>query len=290
MKKNYSIIRYQFGSGELELGGRPFLKPKVALETVMMEDFLWENRLKFTNASEDTEFKTEYMWIPASDGVVTVFKLGYVHVTKVKSGYWDVRKKTDFPYCVVVLSTDDTSPFILVYGYDKAFKDATEVMGILSHAINGSFHGRGLSISLTLCDKNDQEAEDWATYMFKVYKKARQHKDATLKALRGYREKKKGKTHDDFRECVVNHEKADAIITLIRKYMKGKTEPMDIMMPLAAAKAAGVISRPKWPATSKLFHLKDSLYSSFFRLTAYGCKTYQKNESFTMMVSKFKDL
>ena len=289
MNVNYDIYRYQFASGELELGGRPPLRPKVALETVMIEDYLREDRFVFTSAKSNLDYKHEYMWIPELDGVVSVFKFGYERNAGVDKSHWSLKKRMQFPHCTVVVSLTVSSPYILVWGYDNAFKSSAEVAEVLGNALNTSFKGRGISISMTLCDKNDPDAKDWLQHMLKVYKKAEKYKKITDKDLKSYEKKKKQTPPVDFRSCVCNPEKSDKIIALIKKYMKGKTKPQFIFMPLAAAYKAGVIVL-SWPEIVREFKLSSSLRSSFFRLKQKDCNTYKNNSTFDRMVEEFRKM
>lgn len=286
MYSNYSIFQYQFCSGELEMGERP-LKRKEALERVMIEDYLRENKLVFTSTKRNVEFKREYMWIPEPDGVVTVFKLGYERKSGVDKSLWSVKKLMDFPHCVIVISLKESSPYILVWGYENAFKSGNEVMEILADALETCFNGRGVSMSVTPINK-DREAERWMKHMLGVYKKAKKHKEKTIAALNSFEARPAGGT-SDFRSCIVDSEKADAIIALIRKYMKDKKEAQDIFMSVVAAVKAEVLLEPSWPEVASEFNLDETLRSSFYRLMRVGCKSYD-SPAFGAVVKKFKAL
>ena len=287
MQINYEIYKYRFAGGELELGGLP-LKPKAALETVLIEDYLREHKFRFANSRCKMDYIREYMWIPEPDGVVTVFKLGYQRHTSEDKSYWSLRKKMEFPHCVVVVSHRESSPFILIWGCEKAFKSADEVAELLENALNSSFRGRGISINLSPCG-DDAEAGHWMKYMVKTYQKAKGHKNSTDRRLKDYERLKLKKTAADFRSCVTDLDNADIIVSMIRKYMKGKLEPKDVFMPIAAAIEAKVIRRPTWPEVSSEFHLGESLESSFHRLTRDRCKTYF-DSAFFNMVEKFRSI
>ena len=184
MQINYEIYKYRFAGGELELGGLP-LKPKAALETVLIEDYLREHKFRFANARCKTDYIREYMWIPEPDGVVTVFKFGYQRHTSEDKSHWSLRRKMEFPHCVIVVSHRESSPFILIWGYEKAFKSANEVAELLGNALNSSFRGRGISINLSPCG-DDEEADHWMKYMVKTYQKAKGHKNSTDRRLKDY--------------------------------------------------------------------------------------------------------
>lgn len=272
IKSYYELFRYQYVSGELEFGRKPLPKHGMALETVMIEDFDNVEKLNFTCSKGNMNFTHEYMWIPEPDGVVTVFKLRY-------------ERETGFSHCVIVASLRPSSPFILIWGYDKSLKWAHEA---LKNALNCAFKGRGVSFRMSPC-KHDVEAEKWMNYMQKTYEKAKKHKDSTTSMLKQYESMTLSKTAADFRSCVNNSEKADIVIEMINKYMKGKHEPRDIIRPIAAAIAADVIRKPTWQEITSQFHLNDRLESSYYRLIRDHCKTYS-NSTFNHLVEEFRSL
>lgn len=269
---NYSeMYRYQYVSGELEFGRKPLPKHDMALETVMIEDFDHAVELKFTSSKGNANFKHEYVWSPKSDGVVTVFKLG-------------LERETGFAFCTIVVSLRPSSPFILIWGYDKSLKWAYDA---LKNALDNAFKGRGTLIKMSPCNE-DAEALFWKDYMEKVYEKAKKHKDSTISKIKEFENIKLGKTAPDFRSCVNNYEKANVVIETIGRYMKGKQGPKDIFRPIAAAIAANVVRNPTWPEMASQFNLDHSLKSSFQRLIRKDCKTYIGNHLFDEMVIEFR--
>ena len=265
------MYRYQYVSGELEFGRKPLPKHGMALETVMIEDFDHANELIFTSSKGNANFKHEYVWSPKSDGVVTVFKLGQ-------------ERETGFSFSTIVVSLRPSSPFILIWGYDKSLKWAYDA---LKNAMDSAFKGRGTLFKMSPCNQ-DAEALYWKDYMEKVYEKAKKHKDSTISKIKDFENIKLGKTAPDFRSCVNNYEKANVVIETIGIYMNGKHGPKDIFKPIAAAIAANVIRNPTWPEVVSQFHLDESLRSSFHRLIRKNCKTYMDDDLFDEMVKDFR--
>lgn len=288
MLENYSLFKYQFTGGELVLGEQP-LAPKVALDMVMIEDFMRVNKLRFVDTADKRDMKREYLWTPQPDGRVTVFKLGYERKKFVKDPYWNFKHVFDFPHCVVVLSTDYILPYVLVTKQENDFENTVKVMEILKNALNESLNGRGLSIDISPCDENDEQAKKWADYMFDVFLGAQKHKEITHNKIMDCRQKIMPKPLPDFRSCVRDPDKADAVVALIKKHMRFKAEPVDIFMSITAAFRANVINAPSWPATAYTFHLSDMLESAFYRLTRNGCKRYCEDD-FEEIVKEFLTL
>lgn len=236
MDINYSLFEYQFAIGELALGKQP-LSRQDALKTVINEDFLRLHRFVFSNKVGRKKYVREYMW--AQEKVVIVFKFGYLRNVCTQKPSWDVEQKSDFPHCVVVVSLENSSPYIVIANYESSFKDASEVAKLIEHGLNSSFYGRGLLVKIKPCGSKNTDAELWADYMFKTYSQARIYKALTEESLEKYEQNNK---KSDFRQFVVEEDKADEVMTLLHKYIRGKKKPKDIMRPLRAAIYANAIS------------------------------------------------
>ena len=271
MDHYFDLYRYQYVSGELEFGRKPLPKHGMALEKVLIEDFDHKEELKFTSSRGNQNFKHEYVWSPKSDGVVTVFKLGH-------------GRENGFSFSTIVVSLRPSSPFILIWGYDKSLKWAYDA---LKNALDSAFKGRGTMIKMTPCNQ-DAEALYWKNYMEKVYEKAKKHKDTTISKIKEFENIKLGKTAPGFSSCVNESDKADLVIMKVSTYMKGKHAPKDIFRPIAAVIAANVIRNPTWPEMASQFNLDHSLKSSFHRLIRKDCKTYMDDHLFDEMVIEFR--
>ena len=93
-----------------------------------------------------------------------------------------------------------------------------------------------------------------------------------------------------FTSAVIDTAKADAVIALLRQLMEGKTKPKDVLMPVRAAKEAGVIRRPTWEEFCQEFEsyrLKSK--TSFSDYTNPDNKPYT-GADFQMMKEKFRQL
>ena len=93
-----------------------------------------------------------------------------------------------------------------------------------------------------------------------------------------------------FASTVVDAQKVDAIVALLRQLMEGKTKPKDVLMPVRAAMEAGVIRRPTWEEFCQEFgsnRLKSK--TSFSDYTNPDNKPYA-GADFEMMKDKFRRL
>ena len=93
-----------------------------------------------------------------------------------------------------------------------------------------------------------------------------------------------------FASAVVNVAKVDAVVSLLRQLMEGKTKPKDVLMPVRAAMDAGVIRRPTWGEFCQKFgsyRLKSK--TSFSDYTNPDNKPYT-GADFQMMKEKFSQL
>lgn len=93
-----------------------------------------------------------------------------------------------------------------------------------------------------------------------------------------------------FTPAVIDTTIADAVITLLRQLMEGKTKPKDVLMPVRAAMEAGVIRRPTWEEFCQEFgswRLKSK--TSFSDYTNPDKSPYT-GADFQMMKEKFRQL
>lgn len=98
---------------------------------------------------------------------------------------------------------------------------------------------------------------------------------------------KKGCT--PFSSLVINPDKADEIMKLLHKYIKGKKYAKAIMKPIRAAVDAGVIDKPTWGQFRAEFG--DDWVKSKFSLQKYLSDGYVfDDESFNQMKKKFMEI
>ena len=93
-----------------------------------------------------------------------------------------------------------------------------------------------------------------------------------------------------FASAVVNVAKVDAVVSLIRQLMEGKTKPKDVLMPVRAAMDAGVIRRPTWGEFCQKFGSYRLKSKTSFSDYTNPDKSPYTGADFQMMKEKFSQL
>jgi hypothetical protein len=93
-----------------------------------------------------------------------------------------------------------------------------------------------------------------------------------------------------FASAVVNVAKVDAVVSLLRQLMEGKTKPKDVLMPVRAAMDAGVIRRPTWEEFYKEFGSYRLKSKTSFSDYTNPDKSPYTGADFQMMKERFSQL
>ena len=93
-----------------------------------------------------------------------------------------------------------------------------------------------------------------------------------------------------FASAVVNVAKVDAVVSLLRQLMEGKTKPKDVLMPVRAAMDAGVIRRPTWEEFCQEFGSYRLKSKTSFSDYTNPDKSPYTGADFQMMKEKFSQL
>lgn len=93
-----------------------------------------------------------------------------------------------------------------------------------------------------------------------------------------------------FASAVVNVAKVDAVVSLLRQLMEGKTKPKDVLMPVRAAMEAGVIRRPTWEEFCQEFGSYRLKSKTSFSDYTNPEKSPYTGADFGMMKEKFRQL
>ena len=93
-----------------------------------------------------------------------------------------------------------------------------------------------------------------------------------------------------FTSAVIDTTKAEAVITLLRQLMEGKTKPKDVLMPVRAAMDAGVIRRPTWEEFCQEFGSYRLKSKASFSDYTNPDKSPYTGADFQMMKEKFRQL
>ena len=289
MDIHYSLFKYRFASGELEIGKRP-LDSKDAVKTVFNDDFMKVRRLKFSDAHRDKEYIHEYMWV--EDETVVVFKLGYLRKTNNDQPSWDCLYYTDYPHCVLAMSLRNSNPFIVIANYEESFKLADVVAQLLEYALNDRFEGYGLSIRINPCPESDSKANTWAEYMYNVYLQAKIYKADTIKALLSYENKEtiaklEAPQYEDF--LLVEEQYKDEVMALAHKFIDPHNQANKVMRVPVVFKDLAIANDPPYKVFANEFGTgkgrSTSSYSEYLGKKAY---IIRQDPSFNMIKDMFR--
>ena len=261
--EDLEIFSYQLATGEL-----PFPERQGALTKVMCEDSREEIKLKFTNRKGNTTYSHSYKWPPAHG--VAVFRLG--------SG-----KEMGAPHCVVILSLNDTNPFMILYKSKPAFRNANEVVGILNRSLSQALARYYETISICPCQS--KEGKEWAEKELNVYQVAVSHKTQLDSLLDGV------SWHENrYRDSlkVAEDKKADVMALLHRltDHEKGAKRVMKIQR---AAIDAKMLVKPPHAVFEREFGFgkgrKGSSYSEYLNPLYKG---YENDDEYKDLINLFK--
>ena len=115
-------------------------------------------------------------------------------------------------------------------------------------------------------------------------------KDEEVKQTERYNPSSPLNSTSPFTPAVIDTTKAEAVITLLRQLMEGKTKPKDVLMPVRAAMDAGVIRRPTWEEFCQEFGSYRLKSKTSFSDYTNPDKSPYTGADFQMMKEKFRKL
>jgi hypothetical protein len=138
------------------------------------------------------------------------------------------------------------------------------------------------AIQGTVCTEENWDLETCVKRIIKKHTKK--------KGVSPPQKKSTNKSERTLRSAIIDQTKADLILQKIANCVMGKTEPMDLMMPVTAAYAAKVMRRPTWSELRNSHPEFNLSETSFYRLIDPDCLTYYQNDVFNELVGYFKNL
>ena len=101
---------------------------------------------------------------------------------------------------------------------------------------------------------------------------------------------KKKKKVPDFRDAIIDKEKASKIIAILHEMIDGCTQAKDVVRPIRAAIAAGLMRCPTWTEFHKEFPNAICSKSSLERLKKEDNSSYVGCELFKSLVEKLSQI
>lgn len=222
---------------------------------------------------------------------VSVMKVANRKVDPGDTEFWAMENNPHREFALVVLVSNGVATCLYLEQNENAFKDINDLIAILRNGLNQklSSHKLAIKTSKTATDHPDDVAAVCAAvYVGKQLNKALTMAEALNNCPKlAERKKKLPSENKNLRDAIIDQSKAGVILSNIDKYMKGKKEPKDIMMPTTAFIAAAKMRPPTWKEYRNTYpHVKLS-EKSFYRLRDPENKAY-KTAAFNKMVEEFE--
>ena len=268
---------------------------KEVLDNVFARDFLRMKEIPFTYKGK--RYKRQYEWIFRGD----VAKI----VIGVKGEYGIVGAMVYINY-----SKLRYEPYVAIVDRSDVFGSIDVVADMVEGALNWVYKDSGITLCLEPWIPADGEVIQWGRDCNEAHNLAAIHGTirteenwdlkTCVKRIIKKHTKKRGasppqkkntnKSERTLRSAIIDQTKADLILQKIANCVMGKTEPMDLMMPVTAAYAAKVMRHPTWTELRNSHPEFNLSETSFYRLIDPECLTYRYNDAFDELVEYFKHL
>ena len=268
---------------------------KEVLDNVFARDFLRKKEIPFTYKGK--RYKRQYEWIFRGD----VAKI----VIGVKGEYGIVGAMVYINY-----SKLRYEPYVAIVDRSDVFGSIDVVADMVEGALNWVYKDSGITLCLEpwipaegeviQWGRDCNEAHNLAAIQGTVHTEENWDLETCVKRIIKKHTKKKGvsppqkkstnKSERTLRSAIIDQTKANLILQKIVNCVMGKTEPMDLMMPVTAAYAAKVMRRPTWSELRNSHPEFNLSETSFYRLIDPDCLTYYQNDVFNELVGYFKNL
>ena len=268
---------------------------KEVLDNVFARDFLRMKEIPFTYKGK--RYKRQYEWIFRGD----VAKI----VIGVKGEYGIVGAMVYINY-----SKLRYEPYVAIVDRSDVFGSIDVVADMVEGALNWVYKDSGITLRLEPWIPADGEVIQWGRDCNEAHNLAAIHgtirteenwdletcvkriikKHTNKKGVSPPQKKSTNKSERTLRSAIIDQTKANLILQKIVNCVMGKTEPMDLMMPVTAAYAAKVMRRPTWSELRNSHPEFNLSETSFYRLIDPDCLTYYQNDVFNELVGYFKNL
>ena len=268
---------------------------KEVLDNVFARDFLRKKEIPFTYKGK--RYKRQYEWLFRGDVVKLLIGVQGEYGIVGAMVYINYSKLRYEPYVAIVDRSD-------VFGSIDVVADMVE------GALNWVYKDSGITLCLEpwipaegeviQWGRDCNEAHNLAAIQGTVCTEENWDLETCVKRIIKKHTKKKGvsppqkkstnKSERTLRSAIIDQTKANLILQKIVNCVMGKTEPMDLMMPVTAAYAAKVMRRPTWSELRNSHPEFNLSETSFYRLIDPDCLTYYQNDVFNELVGYFKNL
>ena len=195
-----------------------------------------------------------------------------------------------FPYLYVILDCRQETPTIMIEDYKEVPSSLEEVVAVITFSINMAMESKGWKMKLM---KQGGELSP-IPFSLRSVMEPLLDKPRTIEEFHGVDNMcelfKKKKKVPDFRDAIIDKEKASKIIAILHEMIDGCTQAKDVVRPIRAAIAAGLMRCPTWTEFHKEFPNAICSKSSLERLKKEDNSSYVGCELFKSLVEKLSQI
>lgn len=225
---------------------------------------------------------------------VAIMKVANREVNKNDTEFWNIEKP-ELNFALVIIVSNEKGRCIFFGQNEHAFRDVNELISIVRDGLNEILKPKKLAIVLDapIMDNDDDLASvSAAMYVCKQLTKVHNMMKECNMTLtkKKKRTPQTQKTEKTLRAAIPDATKADRVLQKIDNCMIGKTDPVDEMMPITAAVAAGKLKDPSYTQFHNSYPHAKMSSTSFYRLRDPNNKAYKNNRAFDNLVEEFEEI
>ena len=284
----YNVFNCQFKAVQLSLGRECCLSGKEALAQVMNKDF---QEVKWNFLSDhklNAHYHHEYENTKQKD--IFMMRVANKRVYRRAKDFIEDDSLIRFPYLYVILDCRQETPTIMIEDYKEVPSSLEEVVAVITFSINMAMESKGWKMKLM---KQGGELSP-IPFSLRSVMEPLLDKPRTIEEFHGVDNMcelfKKKKKVPDFRDAIIDKEKASKIIAILHEMIDGCTQAKDVVRPIRAAIAAGLMRCPTWTEFHKEFPNAICSKSSLERLKKEDNSSYVGCELFKSLVEKLSQI
>ena len=288
--EDFDLFDCQFVAVQRYLGSDSCLRGKEVLEKLLDEDFRHSSSLLLVHPKKHFAYYHEY--VACEEKNTYILRVCNQRIIKKSMQHFVNKLELDHPFLYVVVDLKGAQPIIRIEKSKYVKESTEEVASVLAFSLDFVMTGYGWKPKLTPSTNSEDSLSDTLQKTLEDCLKSPHTmeeldgEDAMNKMMPGRKKAKRSKA--DFRSAVIDEAYADEIIALLHRFIKGKQQPIDIMRPFIAAKAAGVLG--KFTQSAFIGEFGDILGKSISSVNKYqrkDCKAYVGDDRFKTLKEVF---
>ena len=288
---NYAISKYRFADTRLWCYDPDGLQRQRVLANLLSEDSLNKFPLIITDLKNNAECSHRHLYTPERG--ITIIQLANKQIEPTNEDFWDDFYNPQRDYLIVVIVSNEDNTCFYVEENQHVFGSTKEVIKMLIKSINKGLSNKWLRIEQEgeiITSKDNLAVVCVSAYVTAMLRQIMKERKIKQELTPPPKKKNAVKQRKSLREAVIDQSKADKILQKIGDCIKGKTDPIDFMMPITAAIAALVINAPSLTQLCNSHPEIKITSATFYRLRNPELKKYSTNDAFNNLVAEFKSI